>query len=59
MNAVSAFVGAFAAIVSLELFSGQPRWVRYLAAFVCGLLIAVALDWFVGIVAGAFARIGG
>ena len=52
MNGTAAFIGAFTALLMLEVFHGT-RW-RYVAAFVVGLLVSVMLTALVGWLAHFF-----
>ena len=56
-SAVAAFVGAFAALFVLAEVQMPSKWLRYLVAFVAGILAAVLLAMLVGWVAHTFPRI--
>jgi hypothetical protein len=56
-EAIAAFVGAFSALAVLAEITASNKIIRYLAAFVCGILVTVLLAWFLGWVAGVFAQI--
>ncbi len=53
---VQAFVGAFAAIAVLAEIQASNKVIRYLAAFVVGLLAAVLLGLLVGWIGAHFPR---
>jgi hypothetical protein len=45
LNALAAFVGAFAALVALAEIQSTNKAIRYLGAFVVGAILAVVLGW--------------
>lgn len=51
---VSAFCGAFAAMVALAEIQSSSKVIRYLAAFVVGLVLAVLFGLLVGWLAHVF-----
>lgn len=57
--AIAAFVGCFASQVILAETASMPRekWVRYLAAFMLGVLLTLALAWLLTKLVGAFAHV--
>jgi hypothetical protein len=57
-NAVAAFVGCFSAFVALAEIPATNKAIRYLAAFVLGIVVTFVLAWLCGWVAGVFAHIG-
>lgn len=56
-NAVAAFVGAFAALFVLAEVQMPSKWLRYLIAFVAGLLATVLLAMLVGWIVNTFQRV--
>lgn len=44
-SVLTSFVGAFAALLILAEIQHPNRWLRYLIAFVVGILLAVLLGW--------------
>jgi thiamine transporter ThiT len=56
--AVGAFVGCFAAMVTLAEITMPNKLVRYVVAFIAGALLAVILGFFLNWVAGLFHHIG-
>ena len=58
-NAIAAFVGCFSALVVLaECGPIGNKVIRYLVAFVAGVVVAFVLAAFLGWVAGVFAHVG-
>ena len=57
ISVVSAFAGCFAALLVLAEVQAQSKVVRYLAAFVVGILVAVLLGLLVQWIASTFARV--
>lgn len=55
-NAVVAFVGAFSALLVLAEVQMPSKWLRYLVAFVVGIVVAILLSMLVHYVAGLFGR---
>lgn len=59
MIAMDAFVGAFTALVVFAEFAViANRLVRYLVAFVCGMLLTVMLGWAASWIDHVAARLG-
>ena len=55
-TAVAAFVGAFGALVALAEITAQNKLVRYVGAFLVGVVLTVLLSWLLGWLASIFAR---
>jgi hypothetical protein len=54
-SAVAAFVGAFAALVALAEIQSANKLLRYVGAFLVGVLLTVVLSWLLSWASGVFA----
>ena len=55
---LAAFVGCFSALVALEVTAAVlPKWVRYLAALLLGVVVCFVLGWILSFVASIFAKV--
>lgn len=57
--AIAAFVGCFSALLVLAEIQAGNKLLRYLAAFVVGILVTLGLAWLLGLIVAAFARVHG
>lgn len=57
-TAIACFVGAFAAMLALAEIQHSNRFVRYLLAFIVGVLVTALLTWFLQFLLTFFHRVG-
>jgi hypothetical protein len=56
-NAISAFVGCFAALLVMGEIQAGSKLIKYLAAFACGLAVTVLLSWLCAWVVSLFGHV--